>query len=201
MAISHNGFESKRKVGAIVAAQYMIRFDWSKAMLLIGSISLAGCDASGYPVGKASGTVTCEEKAVPGAWVYFEPLAEEKGTALVGKQGFAIADASGKFVIATYGTDDGAVIGKHKVHVTAPKSDVAPGFKCPCEFDSESQPFLVEVKSGKNEFDLKLPLPKAGAKAGNKPMSLEERDAMLEAQQAEQEAKVNAKANAKSNGK
>jgi len=197
MGISCDLFEPNKMGSAMMEAQYMVRFGWSRTMLLIGSISLVGCGESDFPVGRASGTVTCEGKAVPGAWIYFEPLAGSDGSALVGKQGFAIADTSGKFVIATYGSDDGAVIGKHKVHVTAPKSDVAPGFKCPCEFDSESQPFLVEVKSGKNEFDLALPLPKAGAKAGNKPMSLDERDAMLEAQQAEQEAKANAKAKAK----
>jgi hypothetical protein len=183
-------------------AQKSFRSGWLRVALLVGVTSLVGCGESGFPVGRATGTVTCEGKPVPGAWVYFEPLAKSggsdgsKGTALVGKQGFAIADANGKFVIATYGTDDGAVIGKHKVHVTAPKSEGGPAFKCPCEFDSESQPFLVEVKEGKNEFDLKLPLPKAGSKANNKPMSLEERDAMEEAKQAELEQKANAKANA-----
>ncbi len=185
-------------------AQKRFRANWLRAALFVGVTSLVGCSESGFPVGRASGTVTCEGKAVPGAWVYFEPLAKSDGsggTALVGKQGFAIADANGKFVIATYGTDDGAVIGNHKVHVTAPKSEGGPAFKCPCEFDSESQPFLVEVKAGKNEFDLALPLPKGGAKAAKKTMSLDERDAILEAQQAEQEAKVNAKANSKTNGK
>jgi len=189
-------FGTKRKRIEMMNAQKRFRAGWLRVALLVGVPSLVGCSESGFPVGRASGTVTCEGKAVPGAWVYFEPLAESKGTALVGKQGFAIADANGKFVIATYGTDDGAVIGKHKVHVTAPKSEGGPAFKCPCEFDSESQPFLVEVKAGKNEFDLKLPLPKAGSNANNKPMSLDERDAMLEAQQAELEQKANAKANA-----
>lgn len=159
-------------------------------------VLMVGCGGSDYPVGQASGMVTCEGKAVPGAWVYFEPLAGSDSSALVGKQGFAIADDKGKFVISTYGSQDGAVIGKHKIHVTAPRSEGGPTFKCPCEFDSETQPFLVEVKSGKNEFDLALPLPKGGAKGQkqNKPMTLDERDAMLEA---EQEAKAKASANAK----
>ena len=192
-------FGTKRKAIEMMDAQKRFRAGWLRVALFVGVTSLVGCSESGFPVGRASGTVTCEGKAVPGAWVYFEPLAKSEGsggTALVGKQGFAIADANGKFVIATYGTDDGAVIGNHKVHVTAPKSEGGPAFKCPCEFDSESQPFLVEVKAGKNEFDLKLPLPKAGSNANNKPMSLDERDAMLEAQQAELEQKANAKANA-----
>ena len=174
---------------------------WLWSILAAGSFSLIGCGGgSGYPVGQASGTVTCEGKGVPGAWVFFEPLAGSEGSALVGKQGFAIADENGKFVISTYGTQDGAVIGKHKVHVTPPKSEGGPAYKCPCEFDSATEPFLVEVKSGKNTFDLPLPLPKGGAKT-NKPMTLEERDALLEAQQAELESKANAKANAKPKGK
>jgi hypothetical protein len=189
-------FGTKRKAIEMMDAQTRFRAGWLRVALCVGATSLVGCGGSGFPVGQASGTVTCEGKAVPGAWVYFEPLAESKGTALVGKQGFAIADANGKFVIATYGTDDGAVVGKHKVHVTAPKGEGVPAFKCPCEFDSASEPFLVEVKAGKNEFDLKLPLPKAGSNANNKPMSLDERDALREAKQAELEEKANAKANA-----
>ena len=181
--------------------QTCVRFNWFLLLFAACSLAVAGCGGgSGYPVGQASGTVTCEGKAVPGAWVFFEPLAGTGGSALVGKQGFAIADENGKFVISTYGTQDGAVIGKHKVHVTAPKSEGGPAYKCPCEFDSATEPFLVEVKSGKNTFDLPLPLPKGGAKT-NKPMTLEERDALLEAQQADLESKANAKANAKPKGK
>lgn len=155
-----------------------------------------GCGGnSDYPVAVARGIVTCEGKAVPNAWLYFEPLKgnAEGASALVGKQGFGIANEKGEFVITTYNTDDGAVIGNHKVHVMPPKSDVVPGFKCPCEFDSKIEPILVEIKEGKNEFKFALPIRKGGIQT----MTLDERDALREAQQAEQEAKANANANAK----
>ena len=160
------------------------------------TLLFTGCgDSSEFPVATARGIVTCEGKAVPNAWLFFEPLKgnAEGASALVGKQGFGIANEKGEFVITTYNTDDGAVIGNHKVHVLPPKSDVVPGFKCPCEFDSKKEPILVDVKEGKNEFKFALPV----RKGGDQPMTLDERDALREAQQAEQEAKVNAKAKSK----
>jgi len=160
------------------------------------TLLFAGCGGSSeFPVATARGIVTCEGKAVPNAWLYFEPLKEnaEGASALVGKQGFGIANEKGEFVITTYDTDDGAVIGNHKVHVLPPKNDVVPGFKCPCEFDSTKEPILVEIKEGTNEFKFALPIRKGGVQ----PMTLDERDALREAQQAEQEANANANANAK----
>lgn len=157
-----------------------------------------GCGSgSDYPVAGVSGTVTCDGKAVPNAWLFFEPLpgTGDGASALVGKQGFGIANEKGEFVITTYNTDDGAVIGNHKVHVLPPKSDVAPGFKCPCEFDSEKEPILAEVKIGKNLFNITLPVKKNPSQS--KPLTLDEKEALQEAQQEEQAAKANAKANAK----
>ncbi len=161
-----------------------------------GLVFCLGCGSgSDYPVAAVSGTVTCEGKAVPSAWLFFEPLSGDGASALVGKQGFGIANEKGEFVITTYNTDDGAVIGNHKVHVMPPKSDVVPGFKCPCEFDSEKEPVLVEVKKGKNEFKFTLPVKKNASQS--KPLTLDEKEALREAQQEEQAAKANAKANAK----
>lgn len=165
----------------------------------LGLVFCLGCGSgSDYPVAVVSGTVTCEGKAVPSAWLFFEPLSGDGASALVGKQGFGIANEKGEFVITTYNTDDGAVIGNHKVHVMPPKSDIVPGFKCPCEFDSEKEPILVEVKKGKkgkNEFKFTLPVKKNASQS--KPLTLDEKEALREAQQEEQAAKANAKANAK----
>ena len=56
---------------------------------------------------------------MPHVMVFFEPLQEGK-SALVGKQGIAFAEEDGTFVISTYGTGDGAVVGKHRVRVGPP---------------------------------------------------------------------------------
>jgi len=165
---------------------------------VLGLVFCIGCGSgSDYPVAAVSGTVTCDGKAVPSAWLYFEPLpgSGEGASALVGKQGFGIANEKGQFVITTYNSDDGAVIGNHKVHVMPPKSDVVPGFKCPCEFDSEKEPILVEVKKGKNLFDLTLPVKKNASQT--KPLTLDEKEALQETQQEELAAKANANAKSK----
>jgi hypothetical protein len=141
---------------------------------------LCGCGGqSEFPIAPVSGVVTCEGKPVPGAQVFFEPL-QTGESALVGKQGYAAANEKGEFVITTYDSGDGAVIGKHAVHVLAPNAEYSRGFKCPCEFDSKTQPIEVEVqKGGKNEFTFVLPL----SKTKNVPLNADQREALEEAKQ------------------
>jgi hypothetical protein len=116
-----------------------------------------GCGGEGdFPTAAASGRVMCEGQAVPHVMVFFEPLQTGKA-ALVGKQGFAIADANGQFTISTYGDKDGAVVGRHRVRVGPPHSEDHPGFKCVCVLNPEVDVAEVEVKEGeKNEFELVL---------------------------------------------
>ncbi|MGE0760891.1 MAG: hypothetical protein AB7O38_28025 [Pirellulaceae bacterium] len=116
---------------------------------------------------------------MPHAMVFFEPLATGN-SALAGKQGTAVADDSGKFVISTYGEQDGAVIGKHRVRVSAPNRDMHPDFACDCELNAEKDVMEVEVKKGeKNEFEVVLQ-----KKAPRAKPSLEELEAQEEARQA-----------------
>src|SRR5688572_1844660 len=79
-----------------------------------------GCGAAGdFPTAPTSGKVICEGKPVPHVMVFFEPLESGK-SAIVGRSAFAIADEEGKFVLSSYGKNDGAVIGKHRVRVGLP---------------------------------------------------------------------------------
>src|SRR5262245_12103542 len=88
--------------------------------------------------------------------VFFEPLQTGK-SALVGKQGFAVADEKGTFAISTYGDKDGAVVGKHRIRVGPPHSEDHPGYKCACVLNPESNVMEVEIKRGqKNDFELVL---------------------------------------------
>jgi hypothetical protein len=90
--------------------------------------------------------------------VYFEPLAGEGGNnAIVGKPGFAIADENGNFTISTYGTEDGAVIGKHRVRVDKPVSDkLPPNWDCPCVLSANVDAMQVDVEEGENNFTVTL---------------------------------------------
>src|SRR5262245_16833317 len=111
-------------------------------------IIAAGCGRSGeFPVATATGQVICEGRPVPQVTVFFEPLQTDK-SALVGRQGVAFADNDGHFSISTYGDNDGAVIGKHRVRVGPPRGGAPSGFKCSCVLDSEVDVTEVEVKKG-----------------------------------------------------
>jgi hypothetical protein len=117
----------------------------------------SGCGPGGsFPVAPTTGRVQCEGQPVPHVTVFFEPLQTGK-SALVGKQGVAFAEADGTFAISTYGNNDGAVVGRHRVRVGPPRGGEAPAFKCPCVLNSEVDVMEVEVKKGqKNQFDVVL---------------------------------------------
>jgi hypothetical protein len=122
-----------------------------------GLALLGGCQGGDFPTAPASGRVICEGKPVPHVMVFFEPLEMGGQSALVGKQGFAIADENGSFVVSTYGKNDGAVVGQHRVRVGRPHPEDYPNFKCDCYLNAEVDLMQVEVKKGqKNEYELVL---------------------------------------------
>lgn len=126
------------------------------ALLAGFSILTAGCGGSDFPTALTSGRVICEGQPVPHVMVFFEPI-QTGEKALVGKQGFAIAEADGKFSISTYGTNDGAVVGKHRIRVGPPHGEDYPGFKCACVLNPEIDIQEVDIKKGeKNNFELVL---------------------------------------------
>ncbi len=88
---------------------------------------LAGC-GSGHPeTGKVSGKITYLGKAVTEGTVMFYP---EKGRAGVGAIG-----ADGTYQLATFGENDGALLGKHRVTITAYRTENEP--EAPKSFEEE----------------------------------------------------------------
>ena len=117
---------------------------------------VAGCRPGGdFPTAPTSGRVLCEGQPVPHVMVFFEPL-ETGDSAIVGRSGFAIAKDDGTFAISSYGDKDGAVIGRHRVRVGLPHREDFPNYKCDCYLNSEVDLMEVDVKKGKNEFELDL---------------------------------------------
>ena len=134
-----------------------------------GLMLLAGCGGiEQFPTAPVSGVVMCDGKPVPMAMVFFEPIASGND-AIVGKPGFSRADADGKFTLSTYGTGDGAVVGKHRVRVDTPPTGIPDG--CDCRFSDTIDVMQVDVKEGGNEFTVNLPKAK---KRGKKEMTEEE---------------------------
>lgn len=118
--------------------------------------TLAGCGSGDFPVAKVTGKVLCEGQPVGSAAVYFEPLrvGGSDVSAIVGKPGFAFTKPDGTFVISTseVGSEDGAVVGMHRVRVGRGEA------KCNCSMNDEMTLMEVEVKAdGNNDFEIVLP--------------------------------------------
>ena len=125
-------------------------------MTLVALAMLSGCGGGGdFSTAKVTGRVVCEGQPVGNVLVFFEPLTQGDN-ALVGKQGIGRAGADGTFQVSTYGTNDGAVVGKHRVRVGW--MDGQANGSCPCVVDSENDVLEVEVVAGEsNEFEVVLP--------------------------------------------
>lgn len=107
-----------------------IRFLLMSGLLIVPMIAGCGGGASGEPKDRpkrtpVSGSVTLKGTAVEGATVTLHPL--QGGSSAAAK-----TDSSGKFVLGTFSTDDGAVPGSYNISVfklesVMPAAQPAPG--------------------------------------------------------------------------
>jgi hypothetical protein len=134
------------------------------AALAAGLLCLtAGCGGDGLPVAPAQGTVTYNGKPLEFGSVLFEPVVK-------GPPARADIQPDGTFVLGTYSTSDGAVIGKHKVRITCFDTQ-RPGYQPPAGeegtagkslipekyTDAETSGFEYEVTAdGDNNFNIEL---------------------------------------------
>jgi hypothetical protein len=139
-----------------MANEVMLVMKYLRCVVAPGLLALAGCGGGGdFPTAKVTGKVICEGKPTPHVMIFFEPTESGK-SAIVGKAGFAIAKEDGTYSLTTYNKDDGAVIGHHRVRVGLPHREDFPNYKCDCYLNSEVDLMEVDVKKGKNEFELVL---------------------------------------------
>lgn len=135
------------------------------------ALLLGGCGgAEKFPLVEVTGLVTCNGMPVPKAMVYFEPVRSGE-TATIGKQGFALTDDQGRFVVSTYGDGDGAVVGKHLIRVG--KSESSP----PCDCALNSMTVLQEVQVGGEEpMEFTFELPKKSRQNRDEMLELDDED-------------------------
>ena len=125
------------------------------SLVTLLAFPMAGCGSGmkEFPLVDVSGLVTCNGKPVPKAMVYFEPVKTGE-SAQIGKQGFALTDEEGRFVVSTYGEQDGAVVGKHLIRVG--KSESSPA--CDCALNATVVLQEVQVEGDQPlEFTFELP--------------------------------------------
>lgn len=126
-----------------------------------------GGDPDKKPTAKVKGTVTVDGKAVSGGSLIFSPVSDGKSN-MAGKSGEATIKPDGTYSVSTYGTDDGAVVGKHRVLFQPPAAPApAPGGAHteapptnPLNGMTPDQPEYTVAK-GDNKIDIKLIKPDA----------------------------------------
>ncbi|MEO8497827.1 MAG: hypothetical protein ABI614_22400 [Planctomycetota bacterium] len=125
------------------------------------SCILAGCGGSNNPAtAKVSGVVTYKGAPVGDAVVTFMPTS--------GRPASGQTDAAGKFTLSTFGNNDGAVLGDHKISITPYLKDVPmpetveaaaalPKLPFPARYaNPDTSTLTAKVDSGANEKNFEL---------------------------------------------
>ena len=96
-----------------------MRTVWAGLASALAVCVLSGCGGGGDTpaVASAGGVVTLKGAPVEGARVMFHPTAGGARTS------YGTTDASGKFKMSTFGVNDGALLGHHKVTIV--KAEIA----------------------------------------------------------------------------
>jgi hypothetical protein len=95
---------------------------WSGVCCGVLAVLATGCGGADFPTAGVEGTLKYNGEPVKGGQLTFVPV--PTGTPAEGektpKGGVAIVQEDGRFSVSTYGTDDGAVVGKHTVSYSPP---------------------------------------------------------------------------------
>ena len=119
---------------------------------------LSGCGGSKFQMAPVSGVCLCNGNPIEAGLVVFEPI-PESGTSLQesGRSASGMLNPDGTFVLSTFGRNDGAIVGKHKVLVFAPplEDDDAP-LTDENRYACGNQPVEQEITPGENNIQLAL---------------------------------------------
>lgn len=127
---------------------------------------MAGCGGPEYEVVPVAGQVTLDGKAVPGAYVVFQPIGMEFGEGKInpGPGSVGRTDAEGRFALEIVDpARPGAVVGEHAVRIrmhreAAPRDDMGQPIADPLPTKCRDGSMRFTVPEGGTEdarFDLK----------------------------------------------
>jgi len=116
-------------------------------IIAIGIVALLACGCGGQRIAPVKGRVTFNGHPVKDAAITFSPTGEPE-LKETGKPGTGFTDENGDFVLSTFKNFDGAIVGKHSVHV---EIDATNPTKCKLIKD-----VTLEVNSGQNDFTIEM---------------------------------------------
>ncbi|HKB01694.1 MAG TPA: hypothetical protein VKD90_05710 [Gemmataceae bacterium] len=113
--------------------------------IAVAAVLLPGC--GGERVAPVKGRVVFNGQPVKEAAITFSPVGD--GNQLeTGKPATGFTEPDGTFVLSTFGTEDGALVGTHSVNVVLDDTNPA---KC-----KRHKGLTLEVKPGSNEFTIEM---------------------------------------------
>ena len=116
---------------------------------------LAGCKGAEYKTAPVKGKVTSQGKPVTTGQIFFHPIEDKNKPAnRPGKAAFANLEKDGSFQLSTYGINDGAVVGRHRVSYEGPDGESEEGSPAPYLVPEDKAE--VEVVAGQNEINIEL---------------------------------------------
>ncbi len=124
-----------------------MRRSGSLLTFVLGLVLLPGC--GGANIASVRGVVTCKGSPVKEAHLTFAPIARSEDDKEPGKPATGFTNAEGVYVLSTYQELDGALIGNHRVTVTLDDTNPAARW-------ARTRKFVLEVKPGDNQLDIKL---------------------------------------------
>jgi hypothetical protein len=117
------------------------------SLLVVGLAAFVVCGCGGPRMAQVKGRVMFNGQPVKDADVTFSPAgaADQKET---GKPATGHTDENGEFKLSTFSYYDGAIVGKHNVHV-----EIDPTNPTKCKLTKD---LTLEVKSGANDFTIEM---------------------------------------------
>ena len=125
------------------------------------TVTLVGCNRP--KMAQVKGTVTYHGAPVTGGTVILNPV----GAGNVGAPASATVGEDGSFTVATFGKNDGAIVGKHRIIYTPPEPELTEEQRTDPNYNAPRSPYAglrprqaeVEVQTGRNEMEIQLDQP------------------------------------------
>ncbi len=127
----------------------------------LACVMLAGCGRE--QLASVTGVAMHNGQPVKGGTFIFSPVGGAT-PANPGKPASAVVKDDGSFTLGTYGKDDGALVGKHRVIYTPPQPELTDEQRSDPTYIATPSPYVgcapkemeIEIKPGKNQLQIEL---------------------------------------------